>query len=115
MVYYPLNQPLPPGVKLLYPFGPAELNGKFVVVHGGLDSPGGTFGTFATQEEAVRASEKLNESYRALNAASLPTSSAEPHSPHGKLETDYRTVLSRSLLVASFLLVLSRLLGKLGS
>lgn len=109
MLYRPFT-PLP--VEMLYPFGTAQDGGDIIVVHRGLDSPGGVYGRFKTHEEARRYASSLNASYRALsqarNAASPAASHPAPHQPAGNSGTPDRTLLWLGWLVAILLLGLLR-------
>ena len=110
MLYYKPFTPLP--VEMLYPFGTAQDGEDIIVVHGGLDSPGGIFGRFKTQEEARQFASSLNARYRELSQASNAASPAASHpAPHQPLETSGtpdRTHLWLGWLAAILLLGLLR-------
>lgn len=83
-----MDQSKPDGswpIAMLYPFGTAEDEGDFIVVHRGLDSPGGVYGRFKTFDEARHRALSLNASYRAPSqagcVANLVASHLAPHQP----------------------------------
>lgn len=111
MAYYPLYTKMP-REDMLYPYGPAVDGSSFIVVHGGLDSPGGVFGRFQTLEEAQQEAQRLNASYRALSQegsdASPEALRLAPHRPAGRWERPVHTLLWLGWLAAILLLVLLR-------